>query len=94
MQVNHRPSRTGALARQLIVTSAIAGILTLALAASASAQTGFQASVSAHNPLPKPCPGGDFVCGTADYELRARHGHSTSQTSLPPAGRVTPIKPT
>lgn len=66
MHTHHRPLRTGALARHLVVTAAITGILTLALAAAASAQTGFNATVSAHNPLPKPCAGGDFVCGTAN----------------------------
>ena len=65
MQATHRPSRTGALVRHLILTPALALTLTLALTAAASAQTSFQANVSAHNPLPKPCPDGAFLCGTA-----------------------------
>jgi len=57
----------------LIVASA-AIFLSLALAGTASAQTSFQASITAHDPLPKPCPNNEFLCGTAKIE---NHGPAT-----------------
>jgi hypothetical protein len=84
MHVHDCPTRIGALARRLILTTTIA--LTLAPAAAASAPARFQANVGAHDPLPKPCPGGDFICGSAmtNYGPATWTFHLTSLT--PPSG--------
>lgn len=61
-----RTPKSRSIARHRIATAAVALLASLAFAASASAQTSFQANVAAHNPLPKPCPNNEFICGTAD----------------------------
>ena len=53
-----------AITRLVVLASLVLGAC-LAFAAAASAQTGFQASVSAVGVRPQPCPNGAFFCGTA-----------------------------
>jgi hypothetical protein len=55
--------------RALLAAALVAIILALALAGTASAQTGFQAGVTGHTPKPMPCPNGEFFCGTANTSL-------------------------
>jgi hypothetical protein len=61
---------------------AVAIALTLAFAAAASAQSGFQASVTAKDPAPKPCPNGEFLCGTADIDNYGAAAWTFTLTSL------------
>lgn len=51
--------------RRLIVFPALVVGLSLAFAGGASAQAGFQATVTAITPKPKPCANGDVLCGSA-----------------------------
>ena len=55
----------GVRPRAFLWVTVVAVGLTLAFAATASAQTGFHATVTGVTPKPKPCPGGEFLCGTA-----------------------------
>jgi hypothetical protein len=59
-------SRSRPIARRLILVSALVVALSLAFTGAGSAQTPFQATVSATVPLPAPCSNGAFACGTAD----------------------------
>jgi hypothetical protein len=59
-------SRSRSIARRLMLVSALVVGLVLAFTGAASAQTPFQATVSATVPLPAPCANGAFACGTAD----------------------------
>jgi len=49
-----------------MLVSALVVALSLAFTGAASAQTPFQATISATQLLPVPCSNGAFVCGTAD----------------------------
>ena len=57
-------SRSMAAHHLLVLVAVVLG-LGLAFCGTASAQTGFQATVTAKNPKPKPCPNNLFACGTA-----------------------------
>jgi hypothetical protein len=61
---------------------AVAIASTLAFAATASAQSGFQAVVTAKDSAPKPCPNGEFLCGTADVANYGPAAWTFSLTSL------------
>src|SRR5215831_11077790 len=63
-----------AVASFIGLIGAVAVGLALAFAGAASAQSGFQATVTAKDPAPKPCPNGEFLCGTADV---ANYGPAT-----------------
>jgi hypothetical protein len=65
MHAKASTSSRRSIVRRLVVLPAVAVGLSLAFAGAASAQTGFQASVTAHVPKPKPCPNGAFFCGDA-----------------------------
>jgi|tagenome__1003787_1003787.scaffolds.fasta_scaffold20606308_2 hypothetical protein len=75
-----------ALARGVCVV-ALAASLMIALTATATAQTGFQARVTAHNPEPMPCANGAFFCGTADIAGNGSAAWSFSLTSLTQQGQ-------
>lgn len=64
MHASVRTSTPRSIARLVLLAALVVG-LSLAFAGAASAQTGFQASVTGVAPKPKPCPGGAFLCGTA-----------------------------
>jgi hypothetical protein len=51
--------------RRLLVWPAVVLALGLSFAGAASAQSGFQATVTGIIPKPNPCPNGDIFCGTA-----------------------------
>jgi hypothetical protein len=51
--------------RGLILWPALVAVLVLVFAGPASAQTGFDASITGVTPKPRPCPGGAFLCGSA-----------------------------
>jgi hypothetical protein len=53
------------VARRLLFLPALVVGLSLAAPGPASALAGFQASVKGNNPKAKPCPEGDYVCGSA-----------------------------
>jgi hypothetical protein len=59
-------SRSRSIARRLMLVPALVVALSLAFTGAASAQTAFQATVSAPTRLPAPCSNGAFVCGTAN----------------------------
>jgi hypothetical protein len=65
MHANSRTSTWRLIARRLLLLPALVVALSLAVAGGASAQAGFQATVKGNNPKPKPCPNGDYVCGSA-----------------------------
>lgn len=48
-----------------VTVAALVLAASLTFTVAASAQTGFQASISGVNPKPRPCPNGEFFCGTA-----------------------------
>jgi hypothetical protein len=60
-------SKSRSIARRLILLPALVVGLSLAVAGGASAQTGFQATVSGPTPKPRPCPGASepALCGSA-----------------------------
>lgn len=63
MHANVLSSTPRAITRAAIV--ALVGLgASLGSTAAASAQAGFEASISAVNPKPQPCPNGEFSCGT------------------------------
>jgi hypothetical protein len=57
-------SKSRSVARHLLVVVAVVLGLGLASSGTASAQTGFQASITGIFPKPKPCPD-SYLCGTA-----------------------------
>jgi hypothetical protein len=59
-------SRSRSIACRLMLVSALVAALSLAFTGAVSAQTPFQATVSATVPLPAPCANGAFACGSAD----------------------------
>ena len=65
MHANSRTSKSRSVTHHLLVLVAVVLGLGLAFSGTASAQTGFQASIAGIFPKPKPCPAGDFFCGTA-----------------------------
>jgi hypothetical protein len=65
--------------RHLVVSAALVAALSLAATGAASAQTTFQASVSATNPKLAPCQNGAVFCGSATI---AGHGVATWSWSL------------
>ena len=67
MSDNAHRWKPGAVTRHLILLPALAVAVSLAFTGAASAQTAFQADVTATDTLPAgPCPTGAFFCGTAD----------------------------
>jgi hypothetical protein len=65
MHANSRTSKSRSITHHLLGLVAVVLGLGLAFSGTASAQTGFQASIAGIFPKPKPCPDGDFFCGTA-----------------------------
>lgn len=65
-RVSRRPDGSRSLARPVLLLSALVVVMSLAFAGTASAQTAFQADVSATVPLPAPCSNGAGLCGTAN----------------------------
>jgi hypothetical protein len=67
MHANSLTSRSRSITHHLLVLVAVVLGLGLAFSGTASAQTGFQASIKGIFPPPKQsqCPAGDFFCGTA-----------------------------
>ena len=67
MSDNAHRWKPGAVTRHLILLPALAVAVSRAFTGAASAQTAFQADVTATDTLPAgPCPTGAFFCGTAD----------------------------
>lgn len=60
-----RGLRSGALVAVAVVAIGLA----LTLAATASARTAFEASITGKTPKAKPCPNGEFFCGTSNTSL-------------------------
>jgi hypothetical protein len=80
-------SRSRSSAARLILASALVVALSLAFTGAASAQTPFQATVSATQTLPAgPCSNGAFFCGTANlagYGGASWNFYVTSTTPVP-----------
>jgi hypothetical protein len=79
-------SRSRSIARRLMLVSALVVALSVAFTGAASAQTSFQATVHATQPLPaEPCSNGAFACGTANlagYGAASWNLYVTSATAV------------